>query len=78
MKTVSVSEFRSNIKKYLDLAQDEKVIIHRGKGKSFAVIPIEEIEDKPYNTDFVKKIIEGDQEFDNDEFKVIKTADLWK
>jgi enoyl-CoA hydratase/carnithine racemase len=40
MKTISVTEFRSNIKRYLDIAQNEKVIIHRGKGRSFAVVPM--------------------------------------
>ena len=41
MKTVSVTEFRGNIKKYLDIAESEKLVIHRGKGKSFVVIPLD-------------------------------------
>lgn len=49
MKTISVSEFRGNIKKYLDIAQEEKLLIHRGKGKTYAIVPIEEMEDEPYN-----------------------------
>ncbi len=43
MKTISVTEFRSNIKRYLDLAQEERIIIHRGKGRTFAVVPMENI-----------------------------------
>lgn len=43
MKTVSVTEFRSNLKRYLDFAKNEKIIIHRGKGISYALIPLENI-----------------------------------
>lgn len=42
MKTVSVTEFRGNIKKYLDIAESEKLIIHRSKGRSFVIIPLDE------------------------------------
>ncbi|MDX6181074.1 type II toxin-antitoxin system Phd/YefM family antitoxin [Flavobacterium sp. Fl-77] len=45
MKTVSVTEFRGNIKKYLDIAESEKLVIHRSKGKSFVVIPLNEEDD---------------------------------
>ena len=57
MKTIIVSEFRGNIKKYLDIAQEEKLLIHRGKGKTYAIVPIEEMEDEPYNAEFVAKIM---------------------
>ena len=40
MKTVSVTEFRGNIKKYLDIAEAEKLVIHRSKGRSFVVVPL--------------------------------------
>jgi PHD/YefM family antitoxin component YafN of YafNO toxin-antitoxin module len=42
MKTVSVTEFRSNIKRYLDIAQEERVVIHRSKGKSFMLVPLDQ------------------------------------
>ena len=45
MKTVSVTEFRGNIKKYLDIAESEKLVIHRSKGRSFVVIPLDEEDD---------------------------------
>lgn len=57
MKTITVSEFRKNIKKYADLAKKEKVIVNRGEGKAFAIIPLEELEDDGYNPEFVKKIL---------------------
>lgn len=66
MKTISVSEFRSNIKRYLDIAKDEKLV------------PVEEMKDEPYNPEFVKMILKGDEAFKKGEFKVIDTADLWK
>lgn len=46
MKTVSVTEFRSNIKKYLDIAESEKLVIHRSKSQSFVVIPLETINEE--------------------------------
>jgi prevent-host-death family protein len=45
MKTVSVTEFRGNIKKYLEIAESEKLVIHRSKGPSFVVIPLAEEDD---------------------------------
>jgi PHD/YefM family antitoxin component YafN of YafNO toxin-antitoxin module len=78
MKTISVSEFRGNIKKYLDIAEAEKVIIHRGKGKSFAVIPIEEVEKSPYNPEFVKRVLQADFEIKEGKGVKIAIEDLWK
>jgi len=40
-------------------------------------IESEDVE-SPYNPDFVKKILEGDEEYKQGKFKVIKTEDLWK
>ncbi|MBC7653596.1 MAG: hypothetical protein H7098_03870 [Oligoflexus sp.] len=57
MKTITVSEFRKNIKKYAEIAVDEKLIVNRGAGKAFLVIPIENIDDSGYNPQFVKKIL---------------------
>lgn len=45
MKTVSVTEFRGNIKKYLDIAESERLVIHRSKGRSFVIVPLEEEDD---------------------------------
>jgi PHD/YefM family antitoxin component YafN of YafNO toxin-antitoxin module len=78
MKTISVSEFRGNIKKYLDIAQEEKLIIHRGKGKTYAIVPIEEMEDEPYNPEFVAKIMRAREDSKQGRVTVIKTEDLWK
>jgi predicted transcriptional regulator len=58
MKTISVSEFRGNIKKYLDIAQEEKILIHRGKGKTYAIIPIDEIDENIILSEKQKKGID--------------------
>ena len=78
MKTISVSEFRGNIKKYLDIAQEEKLLIHRGKGRTYAIVPIEEIEEEPYNPEFVAKIMRSKKDLEEGRFTAIKTEDLWK
>ncbi len=46
METVSVTEFRSNIKKYLDIARDEELVIYRSKSESFVIIPLKKMDKK--------------------------------
>ena len=62
MKTISVSEFRKNIRKYAVIAKKEKVIVNRGKGEAFAVVPLEDFEEKGYDPEFVKKIRNSEKE----------------
>ena len=45
MKTISVTEFRGNMKKYLEVAEREKLVIHRNKGKSFIITPLESVDE---------------------------------
>ena len=35
------------------------------------------IPEKPYDPDFVDKIMQGDKDFENGNFKILKTEDLW-
>ena len=35
-------------------------------------------EEKPYDPAFVEMVLQGDKDFENGNFKVIKTEDLWK
>ncbi|MDR7369679.1 type II toxin-antitoxin system Phd/YefM family antitoxin [Flavobacterium aquidurense] len=58
MKTVSVTEFRGNIKKYLDIAESEKLVIHRGKGKSFVIIPLDDEDDNSLLSNEQKQAID--------------------
>ena len=79
MKTITVSEFRKNIKKYADLASKEKVIVNRGSGKAFTIVPVEEIEDEGYNPEFVKKILERKKEVDDGNYVRIRDAkNIWQ
>ncbi|WP_445711613.1 type II toxin-antitoxin system Phd/YefM family antitoxin [Flavobacterium sp.] len=57
MKTVSVTEFRSNIKKYLEVAESEKLVIHRNKGRSFVITPLDTEEDEFLLSNEQKKAI---------------------
>ena len=38
MVVISSAEFRNNMKKYLDLARTERVVIQRGKDESFLLV----------------------------------------
>ena len=78
MKTIAVSEFRKNIKKYADLASKEQIIVNRGEGKPFAIVPINELEDKGYDPKFVAKIIKSKEDSKQGRVTFIKTEDLWK
>ncbi len=46
METVSVTEFRSNIKRYLDIARDEELVIYRSKSESFVITPLKKMDKK--------------------------------
>jgi len=43
MEAVSVTEFRNNIKRYLDIAREEELVIYRSKSESFVVTPLKKI-----------------------------------
>ncbi len=44
MRVISSSEFRNNMKKYLDSAMDEKIVIQRGKNETFVLTKEEYLE----------------------------------
>jgi hypothetical protein len=49
--------------------------------KAFATalkIKFEVTKEKTYNPAFVEMVLQGDKDFENGNFKVIKTDDLWK
>lgn len=78
MKTITVSEFRKNIKKYAEMASTEKVIVNRGEGKAFLVVPVEVVEDSGYNPEFVQRVLKAEQDIANGEFVEIKDVkNLW-
>lgn len=58
MQTVSVTEFRGNIKKYLELAENEKLVIHRNKGVSFVLTPLRDENEDCLLSDTQKRAID--------------------
>jgi hypothetical protein len=44
MRVISSAELRNNMKKYLDLARDERIIIQRGKNETFVLTKEEYLE----------------------------------
>lgn len=58
MQTVSVTEFRGNIKKYLELAEKEKLVIHRNKGVSFVLTPLKDEDEDTLLSEAQKKAID--------------------
>jgi prevent-host-death family protein len=44
MEAVSVTEFRNNIKRYLDIAREEELVIYRSKSESFVITPLKKID----------------------------------
>lgn len=78
MKTITVSEFRRNIRKYADIASTEKVIVNRGEGRAFAIVPIEAVEDEGYSPEFVKRILEASKLAEKGDVTRIKDAkNIW-
>ncbi|WP_390937459.1 DUF2683 family protein [Parapedobacter soli] len=41
-------------------------------------VTFERTTERPYNSEFVKKIERSDQEYKEGRFKTVKTEDLWK
>lgn len=78
MRTITVSEFRKNIKKYADMASSEQVIVHRGEGKAFAIVPLDQIEDSGYDPAFVKRVLDAEKSVKKGNVTRIKDAkNIW-
>jgi len=48
MIVISPSELRGNLKKYLDMAEKECIVIQRGKKETFELRKTERISEDPY------------------------------
>ncbi len=44
MRVISSAELRSNMKKYLDLAREERIVIQRGKNETFILTKEQHLE----------------------------------
>lgn len=49
MVVISSAELRNNMKKYLDIAKTEKVIIQRGRNESFVLVAQNSVADEDLN-----------------------------
>jgi len=79
MKTITVSEFRKNIRKYADLAASERIIVNRSAGKAFAIVPIEDVEDEGYSPEFVKRILEAKKSVEDGNYTQVKDIEnIWE
>lgn len=80
MKSISVSEFKQNIRKYADLAKKEKIVVNEGAGKAFLVVPIEGVgdEDEEYNPMFVKRILEAKESAEKGNCTEINIDNIWE
>lgn len=80
MKVINISEFRKNIKKYAELAQNEKVIIHRARGKSFCLVSLDNIDETEYllstkaNRESLERSIKQSKQ---GEGRKLKIEELW-
>jgi hypothetical protein len=78
MKTITVSEFRKNIKKYAEIAGSEKVIVNRGEGKAFLILPIENIDDNGYSPKFIKEMLDAEEAIKNgDVTRIRDVKNIW-
>lgn len=59
MIVISPTELRTNLKKYLDLAKKERVVIQRGRTEMFELVKRERIEDSEISD--LNRAITGDE-----------------
>lgn len=59
MIVISPTELRTNLKKYLDLANEERVVIQRGRTEMFELVKKEHIEDSEISD--LKRAITGEE-----------------
>ena len=86
MKTANYTDFRSNLKDYMDAVIDdcETVIINRGKDTGVVLISLDEynsLKETEYimsSPETVEAIRKGDEEIKNGKGIKVKLEDLWK
>lgn len=81
MRSISTTEFRRNQKKYLELSERERVIVHGSKNRAYAIVPVEQMDEttfllsNPVNAEHLK---ESMKEIERGEGISVKLEDLWK
>ena len=82
MRIITTREFRENQKSYFDLAEKERVIVHRGKNKKpMLLTPIEESEESDIyfsNSNVIASILRGIEDLKEGRLTGIKdTKNIW-
>ena len=86
MKTANYTDFRANLKGYMDAVIDdyETIIINRGKDTGVVLISLDEY-NSPKETEYimsspetVEAIRKGDEEIKNGKGIKVELEDLWK
>lgn len=75
MITISVSDFKKNIKKYAELSAREKVLVSRGGGKAFYIVPIENVKDEGYSQEFIQNIQFAEKQIENGHSKKVHSVE---
>lgn len=81
MIVISPSELRKNLKKYLDMAESERIVIQRGKTDMFELRKRERISDDPFfdNPKNIEAIEKGIQEIREGKYKTLDpNKSLWE
>lgn len=61
-----------------NISVQEKLVIQKASGSSFAIVPLKEIDDINYVPEFVAKIMRSRHDSKKDKVTFIKTENLWK
>lgn len=78
MMRITFLEFQDNLKRYIELANTQDIVVTHSDGLSFRVVPLEERKVK-YNADFVENILQVNEEAEKGYVvKINDTNDIWK
>ncbi|MDP4206815.1 MAG: type II toxin-antitoxin system Phd/YefM family antitoxin [Bacteroidota bacterium] len=80
MQVISTREFRDNQKKYLDLVdQNERVIVQRGRKKTYELRPLSETEYIQSDPEIMESIRQGIEDIKEGRVKRIKDPkNIWE
>ncbi|MGB0130814.1 hypothetical protein [Chlorobium sp.] len=82
MIAISTTELRKNLRKYLNLAQKERVIIQCGKSETYEIIPARKISDKDScysNQEILRVLKESEDDIAKGRIREVNDArDLWE
>ena len=82
MVAITTTELRKNFKKYFDIAQKERVVVHYGKTQAYEIIPtLKEEENDPYfsNPKLLAALKEAEEDIAAGRVREIKNVQqLWE